>query len=56
LWVTIAGGFLGALAESVLTTLAARFGSRLDHEFGNALNTFVGALIAIRLGASGFLK
>lgn len=56
LWVTIAGGFLGALAESVVTTLAARFGSRLDHEFGNALNTFVGALIAVRLGASGLLK
>ena len=56
LGVTIAGGFLGALAESVLTTLVARFGSRLDHEFGNALNTFAGALIAIRLGASGLLK
>ena len=54
--VTIAGGFLGALAESVVTTLVARFGSRLDHEFGNALNTLVGALLAIRLGASSLLK
>jgi uncharacterized protein (TIGR00297 family) len=54
--VTILGGFLGALAESVVTTLAARFGSRLDHDFGNALNTFVGALIAIRAGAAGLLR
>ena len=27
-----------------LTSLAARFGARLDHEFSNALNTFVGAM------------
>jgi uncharacterized protein (TIGR00297 family) len=52
LWVTIAGGFLGALSESVLTSAAARFGTRLDHEFANALNTFVGAMVALRLGAA----
>jgi uncharacterized protein (TIGR00297 family) len=45
------GGFLGALVESVVTALGARFGIRLDHEFANALNTFAGAMIALRLGA-----
>ncbi len=35
---------LGALSESVFTTLASRFGARLDHEFSNALNTFVAAM------------
>jgi uncharacterized protein (TIGR00297 family) len=48
-----AGGFLGALAESVVASLAARFGVRLDHEFANAFNTFAGAMIALRLGAGG---
>jgi uncharacterized protein (TIGR00297 family) len=46
-----AGGFLGALVESVVSALGARFGFRLDHEFANALNTFAGAMIALRLGA-----
>ena len=50
-WVTVAGGFLGAISESVLATLAARLGSRLDHDFANALNTFVGAMVALRLAA-----
>ena len=45
----IAGGFLGALAESVLAALGRRFLFRLDHEFANAFNTFVGAMIALRL-------
>jgi len=45
-----AGGFLGALVESVVSALGARFGFRLDHEFSNALNTFAGAMIALRLG------
>ena len=48
----VAGGFLGALCESIVTTVASRFGTRLDHEFSNALNTFVGALIALELGSS----
>jgi uncharacterized protein (TIGR00297 family) len=46
-----AGGFLGALAESVVASLGARFGLRLDHDFANAFNTFAGAMIALRLGA-----
>jgi uncharacterized protein (TIGR00297 family) len=45
----IAGGFLGALAESVLAALGRRFLFRLDHEFANAFNTFAGAMIALRL-------
>jgi uncharacterized protein (TIGR00297 family) len=45
------GGFLGALAESVVAALGARFGFRLDHEFANAFNTFTGAMIALRIGA-----
>jgi uncharacterized protein (TIGR00297 family) len=45
-----AGGFLGALVESVVSALGARFGFRLDHEFANAMNTFAGAMIALRLG------
>jgi len=44
------GGFLGALVESVVSALGTRFGYRLDHEFANALNTFAGAMIALRLG------
>ena len=48
---TIAGGFLGALCESVVTTVASRFGARLDHEFSNALNTFVGAMAALAIAA-----
>jgi uncharacterized protein (TIGR00297 family) len=51
-WVVVVGGFLGALSESVLCTLAARLGARLDHEFSNALNTFVGAMVALRLAAA----
>jgi uncharacterized protein (TIGR00297 family) len=45
----IAGGFLGAFAESVLADLRRRSGGRLDHEFANAFNTFAGALIALGL-------
>jgi uncharacterized protein (TIGR00297 family) len=48
---TIAGGFLGALCESVVTTVASRFGARLDHEFSNALNTFVAAMAALEIAA-----
>jgi uncharacterized protein (TIGR00297 family) len=47
------GGFLGALAESVVAALGRRFFFRLDHEFANAFNTFAGAMIALRLSAPG---
>ena len=43
-----AGGFLGALAESVLNDFGRRAGFSLDHEFANALNTFAGAMLALR--------
>ena len=44
-----AGGFVGALAESFLSALGRRFLFRLDHEFANGLNTFIGAMLALRL-------
>lgn len=43
------GGFLGALAESMLNDFGRRVGFSLDHEFANALNTFAGAMLAMRL-------
>ena len=48
-----AGGFVGALAESVLAAMGRRFLFRLDHEFANAFNTFVGAMVALRLAGPG---
>jgi uncharacterized protein (TIGR00297 family) len=47
------GGFLGALAESLLSAMGRRFLFRLDHEFANGLNTFVGAMVALRLANPG---
>lgn len=52
IWIVAAGGFVGAYSESVLSVLASRWGARLDHEFTNALNTFVGAMVALRLAAA----
>jgi len=49
LWAAVLGGFLGALAESVINDFGRRTGFQLDHEFANALNTFVGAMLALRL-------
>ena len=49
LWAAILAGFLGALAESVINDFGRRAGFQLDHEFANALNTFVGAMLALRL-------
>ena len=48
----LAGGFLGALSESVLADLGRRLGFRLDHEFANAFNTFAGGLIALEIALS----
>jgi uncharacterized protein (TIGR00297 family) len=50
--IVVTAGFAGALAESVANDLGRRFGFRLDHEFANAANTFVGALIAVEIVAS----
>ena len=48
----VAGGFLGAMAESVLADVGRRFGFRPDHEFANAFNTFAGGLIALEIALS----
>jgi len=48
-WIVAAGGFVGAIAESLAADLGRRFGFRLDHEFANAMNTFVGACAALEL-------
>ncbi len=50
-WIAAAGGFLGALCESLLNDLGRRAGFSLDHEFANALNTFLGAMAALRMTA-----
>jgi uncharacterized protein (TIGR00297 family) len=41
-------GCAGALVESAVNDLGRRFGFRLDHEFANALNTFVAAVLTLR--------
>ncbi len=43
-------GFLGAISESFVKDFGRRGGFRIDHEFANALNTFVGAMVALRIG------
>jgi len=52
IWVVVAAGFLGALAESAANDLGRRFGFKLDHEFANAMNTFAGAAIAAEIWLS----
>src|SRR6185295_1991014 len=51
-WIVVVAGFSGALAESVVNDAGRRFSFRLDHEFANAFNTFVGAVIAVEIAAS----
>ena len=51
-WVASLGGFAGALSESVVNDFGRRNGFSLDHEFANALNTFLGAMIALRIGGA----
>ena len=50
--IVVTAGFAGALAESVANDFGRRLGFRLDHEFANAANTFLGALIAVEIAAS----
>lgn len=52
-WAAALGGFLGALVESILASIGRRFFFRLDHEFANALNTFLGAMLALRIAGPG---
>jgi uncharacterized protein (TIGR00297 family) len=48
-WVVALCGIVGALSESAINDLGRRAGFRLDHEFANALNTFVGAVLALEI-------
>jgi uncharacterized protein (TIGR00297 family) len=50
--VVAVAGLAGSLAESLVQDLGGERGARLDHEFANAFNTFVGALVALELAAS----
>ena len=47
--VVAAAGIAGSLAESLALDLGRTSGVRLDHEFANAFNTLVGALVAIEI-------
>jgi uncharacterized protein (TIGR00297 family) len=51
-WIVVVAGFSGAFVESIAHDLARRFSFRLDHEFANAFNTFVGAVVAVEIAAS----
>jgi uncharacterized membrane protein len=52
LWIVVAAGIAGSLAESVLIDVSARRGISVDHEFCNAFNTLVGAAVAGEIAAS----
>jgi len=52
LWIVVAAGIVGSLAESVLIDVSARRGISVDHEFCNAFNTLVGAAVAGEIAAS----
>jgi uncharacterized protein (TIGR00297 family) len=45
-------GLVGSLAESFVQDVGGQRGSPLDHEFANAFNTLVGALVALEIAAS----
>lgn len=45
-------GLAGSLAESAAQELARARGLRLDHDFANAFNTLVGALVALEITLS----
>jgi uncharacterized protein (TIGR00297 family) len=50
-WVAVAtaAGVAGSVAESLVSDFARGRGLRLDRDFANALNTLVGALVAIEI-------
>ena len=50
--VVAAAGLLGSLAESIAHDIGNGTGARLDHDFANAFNTFVGAIVALELSLS----
>jgi uncharacterized protein (TIGR00297 family) len=45
-------GAAGSLAESLLADAARLRGGRIEHDFANAFNTFVGAAVAAEIAAS----
>ncbi len=47
--VVAAAGLAGSLAESVVLDLGRERGLALDHDFANAFNTLVGALVALEI-------
>jgi uncharacterized protein (TIGR00297 family) len=51
-WIVVAAGIVGSLAESVLIDVSARRGISVDHEFCNAFNTLAGAAVAGEIAAS----
>jgi uncharacterized protein (TIGR00297 family) len=53
-WAVAVAGIAGSFGESLASDLARRKGLRLDHEFTNGLNTFIGAVVAI--GISQWLQ
>ena len=50
--VVAAAGLAGSLAESVVHDFGGARGFRLDHDFANAFNTLVGALVALEISVS----
>jgi uncharacterized protein (TIGR00297 family) len=48
-WVVALAGLAGSLAESVANDLGRPKGIGLDHEFANAWNTLVGAVLALEI-------
>jgi uncharacterized protein (TIGR00297 family) len=52
LWIVTFAGIAGSLAESLVADGARLRRLRVEHEFANAFNTFVGAIVALELAAS----
>jgi uncharacterized protein (TIGR00297 family) len=50
--IVAAAGLAGSLAESVVHDFGGARGFRLDHDFANAFNTLVGALVALEISIS----
>ena len=52
IWVISIAGIAGSMAESLLADGARLGGRRIEHDFANAFNTFVGAVTAAEIAAS----
>src|SRR5262249_57538790 len=50
--IVAAAGLAGSLAESLAFDFGKGSGARLDHDFANAFNTLVGALVALEISLS----